>query len=166
MGTVKKGFCAWRSLPWILLAALFVVSVLAGCRTVMTCGQWFAYPPGAPADSTHNQYRMYIGQSSVGHTLLRNEKSVEIKVLDMQDQVLADDSFKLTAAGIRANVEWKTPELIRIALVEEGSAEFAKTDEYNHRLLESGPRTLLTLVYRFDPERKQFRRTLDASSAP
>lgn len=145
---------------WVLLLysflVLFAVSAHYGCKKSAFPGKLFCYPPSSkPHESTWTYLgSVLVKQSEKGSFSKRSVKSIYITVRDRQEKLYLNDELEVYCAGLHIATEWDQFEELEITLIEKGN-KFAE-DDYNKKLIENGPNTLIQLKYSFDDSLNKF----------
>lgn len=133
-----------------------ILLIFASCSTEYT-GQYFSFPPGSKPHENNWEYKAAILVSSKKKPITKkSKKNVQIKVYDKNETIILNDEFEFVRASISAKVVWEKFGKIDVELIEVGN-EYSK-DSYNSDLLESGPNSLIKLIYEYDPQDKKFKR--------
>jgi len=145
---------------WIIrVFSLFVlVSLISGCRGTNYTVQLFSYPPDTKPHDSNWEYlgKIVVYSKEEGPLTRKSKKSVDITIVDREQNRVLEDKHTFDCASIRASIEWEQFENIHITLFEEGN-EFAE-DSYNKDLSKKGRVVLVELEYKFNKETKQFER--------
>lgn len=84
----------------------------------------------------------------------RSSKEVQLTIVDHSENLLLEKRYSFFCASIKATADWVEFDSLNLKLNEVGNS-FAK-DEYNKKLIEIGPITLIQLSLKYDNINKVF----------
>ncbi|MFZ5564048.1 MAG: hypothetical protein ACOZBW_08335 [Thermodesulfobacteriota bacterium] len=139
-------------LQYILYQTLAIVTamlLLCSCSRSYS-GEFFSFPPRSKPHENNWTYLCQVTNwAPFGKNATeRGNRKIQIIVNDKNKTKMLEDEFELVSASIRSKITWERIEKLSLDLYEVGN-KFAE-DDYNKKLIEEGPRHLITLNYIWD----------------
>ena len=142
---------------------LFALLFLSGCSRSYS-GQIFSFPPGSkPHENDWTYLCKVIDWAPRGKNATeKGKRKIQIIIHDKNKNNVLWDEFELESASIESKIQWIKFENVTLDLYERGN-EYAE-DDYNKKLIKSGPKHLITLNYVWDG--KKYIRSSTEQAAP
>lgn len=163
-GQRKPGIATGAAvLRYLAVMSLLTIAIFAlfGCKGVhfLETGAGY-YPAGATYADYDYEAVLYTETSDSGSMYDLQDKAVWIRVEDQAGKRFLNDKIEVRACMVEGTAVWSPFEDLAVELVEVGyerqGAEASRNDPYSVALARSGPRTIATLRYHYNEEKKRF----------